>query len=140
MARWLARRHGARLEVDWGAFENGARLLRWLYMLVLQGEHVALAEVKRGAREWVRALKRADETDAAFLVRRFDALGLDPLARQLFYEDLDLPLRLRPGPGGLRARARATASRRSCCAPGRCGASAPSWRARRARPPRRCAR
>jgi hypothetical protein len=49
-------------------------------------------------RQWIRRLKGPRETDAAFLVRRFAALGMDEAARSLFYDELDPPLRLAPGP------------------------------------------
>ena len=43
-------------------------------------------------------MKGPAETDAAFLVRRFDALRLDPFAREAIYDALDVPMILAPGP------------------------------------------
>src|SRR5262249_13370933 len=43
-------------------------------------------------------LKGRDETDAAFLVRRFDALPMDDFAREKLYDQLDPPLQIAPGP------------------------------------------
>src|SRR6185503_9382306 len=49
-------------------------------------------------RQWIARMKGPQETDAAFLVRRFEALGMDEPARAMLYDSLDPPLRLAPGP------------------------------------------
>ena len=50
-----------------------------------------------GAREWVERLKGADETDAAFLIRRFDSIDAVKPVKEKLYEDLDIPIKLSPG-------------------------------------------
>jgi len=49
-------------------------------------------------REWIDYLKGPDETDAVFIVRRFQALRADPLPRESIFEEMDVPFRLSPGP------------------------------------------
>jgi hypothetical protein len=98
-ARWIARRWPEHLRIDWSAFEKKEELEPLLALLLPYSETVALDELTGPAEEWIRRLKRADETDGAFLVRRFDALPGDSFVKELIYERLDLPLVLSPGPG-----------------------------------------
>jgi hypothetical protein len=98
-ARWLAARWGARLRVDWKAFEKRAALERLLPLVSLWAETPALDELDLGTRGWVKRLKGPDETDAAFLVRRLSTLGRGTFEREAAWESLELPLVLEPGPG-----------------------------------------
>jgi hypothetical protein len=97
-AWWIARRWPEHLRVDWSAFEKRDDLEPLLGLLLPYSESVALDELTGAAEEWVRRLKRRDETDGAFLVRRFAALAGDSFVKELLYERLDLPLVLAPGP------------------------------------------
>jgi hypothetical protein len=97
-ASWLARRCPGSLRIDWPMFEERERLDRMLELLVSWSETPALDEEERSVREWIEALKGPRETDAAFLVRRFDALRADEPVRVRLYEELDLPIVLSPGP------------------------------------------
>jgi hypothetical protein len=97
-ASWLARRWGDRLAIDWRLFRERGRLEPLLSLLALPAEAPGLDEIAFSVRAWVRRLKAPSETDAAFLVRRFDGLRVDPFVREKLYDDLDPPLRLRPGP------------------------------------------
>lgn len=87
-----------RLTIDWPAFEKAGRLDPLLSLLTLHAESPGLDEYAYTPRQWVRRLKGPRETDAAFLVRRFDALRMDEPARGAMYDDLDPPMRLAPGP------------------------------------------
>jgi len=98
-ARWMARRWPDRLRVAWESFEKKDDLEPLLALLLPYSESVALDELTGPAEEWIRRLKRRDETDGAFLVRRFAALAGDSFVKELIYERLDLPLVLAPGPG-----------------------------------------
>jgi len=98
-ARWLARHWPERLSIDWDAFEEQERLSRYLHLLVPYCESPALDMLDRSPAEWIRALKGPGETDAAFLVRRFDALRADSFGREALFESFDVPFRLEPGPG-----------------------------------------
>jgi hypothetical protein len=97
-AEWLARRWSDKIRIDWPAFERKASLEKLLHLLVLYGETPALDEYALPVREWLDRF-RGEETDAAFLIRRFQALRLDSFLREALYEELDVPIRLAPGPG-----------------------------------------
>ncbi|MGH7730160.1 MAG: hypothetical protein ACRENJ_02820 [Candidatus Eiseniibacteriota bacterium] len=96
-ARWLARRWGSRLTVVWRDLDQRERLADLLPLLTLYGETPALDEIDHPVREWLARLKGPDETDAGFLVRRFEALPMDSFAREKVYDQLDPPLRIAPG-------------------------------------------
>jgi hypothetical protein len=95
-AEWLARRFGDRMRIGWSAFQRRADLEKLLHLLVLYAETPALDEYALPVRQWVDRF-RGKDTDAAFLIRRFRALRLDPFVREAIYEGLDVPLRLLPG-------------------------------------------
>jgi len=97
-ASWLVRRWADRVTVEWRLFREQRRLEALLALLALPAEAPGLDEIAFPVREWVQRLKSPSETDAAFLVKRFDALRVDPFLRERLYDDLDPPLRLRPGP------------------------------------------
>jgi hypothetical protein len=98
-ARWIARRWGRHLFVDWPEPGRWKALLdRRLILLMPYGESLALEEGGLSTRDWVMRLKGPGETDGEFLVRRFEALRADPLPREGLYEEMDVPLYLDPGP------------------------------------------
>ncbi len=97
-AHWLAERWPERLSIDWDNFENGSLLADRLFLLMPYAENLALDEMSLPTREWIRRLKGAGETDAAFLVRRYERLRVGSFMRESAYEELDLPCRLAPGP------------------------------------------
>ena len=97
-ARWLVRRWGDRLHIDWENFDNVAQLDELIHHFALWAETPGLDESTEVAREWVERMRGPDETDAAFLVRSFAGLEAgEPLANYL-YDQLDPPLRLVAGP------------------------------------------
>lgn len=98
MASWLVRRFPERVSVAWDDFEEDERLERFLQSLLTFAEGSALEEWSFPVRTWCEQLKGANETDAAFLVRRFDALHVDPFLREWIYQEMQLPLCLAPGP------------------------------------------
>ena len=103
----LARRWPERLTIDWPAFKNRARLDGFLSLFALHAETPGLDEFAYTTRQWIARLKGPRETDAAFLVRRFEALRMDEPARAVLYDELDPPLRLATGadtPSRTRAR------------------------------------
>jgi hypothetical protein len=99
MASWLARHWPGRLAIRWREFENQDLLERLLPLLVHFGETPAIDEYAFPVREWIRRLKGPHETGASFLIRRFERLKVDPFARELLYDELDVPMVLAPGPG-----------------------------------------
>lgn len=113
-ARRLARRFPGALTIEWGELEERERLAERLALSLPWAETQTLDDDERELRERIEAWKRRDESDAAFVLARFDALvGLDErdtravtpaaiaaraLARQL-YEELDPYLWLEPARG-----------------------------------------
>jgi hypothetical protein len=97
-ASWLARRWGERLTIDWPSFDTKSRLEELLPLLVTWSETPALDEVELGLRRWIERLKGPNETDAAFLVRRVEALEASEPVREHLWHDLAPTLRLAPGP------------------------------------------
>lgn len=86
------------LSIVWSRFERKNELVEWLHLLLPFSETPSLDVLDLSPREWVETLKGPDETDAAFLIRRFAALKVDTPVRELLYEHLDIPLLLSPGP------------------------------------------
>ncbi len=100
MARWLAARYPGLLTIDWaeGGFED--RLRAALPWLVTEAEAEALRRAELTARDAIEKLRGRRETDAAFLVRRVEALpGGDPV-REATHDALDVAYRLAGGNTG----------------------------------------
>jgi hypothetical protein len=98
MARWLARRWPRQMGIDWEDWEDSEKLERLLNLLVAYYETPALDTEDLPIREWIERLKGGGETDASFLVRRFDALTADSFGKETLFEDLEVPMRIEPGP------------------------------------------
>ncbi len=98
-ARWLVARWPAAVTIDWPAFEHADQVEELLPLLLPYGETLTTDQLTYAPRTWLRMLKRKDETDAAFLVRRFAALAADAFGREFLYDRLAVPLVLRPGAG-----------------------------------------
>jgi len=95
---WIARRWPDRLRIDWTATGKGKALLdRRLSMLMPYCETLGLEEALLSTREWIACLKGPDETDAAFVARRYRALTSEPMPRESIFEEMDLTFRLLPG-------------------------------------------
>jgi hypothetical protein len=97
-AVWLAERWPHQLSVDWDVFGGAEKLGEILDVLVPFSESPGLDHLGTSPREWIERHKGPGETDAAFLIRRYQALDAGPFVRQVFYEDLDPFLCLAPGP------------------------------------------
>jgi hypothetical protein len=93
MARWLASRWPDRLHVVWDEEPDRPRLERLLPHLVLPAEAACMEELAMSVEDWCARLA-PNETDAAFLVRRIERLGLSPSMHELLYQELGLVLRL----------------------------------------------
>ncbi len=100
-SEWLARRWPDRMSVEWDSIPVPIRdrVETWLEYFAHYAETPALDVLPLSLREWIRRMKGPDETDAAFLARRYGALAAGPRIRQQIYDELDLMFRLRPGPG-----------------------------------------
>ena len=98
-ARWIARRWPSRVAIDWKPFDTAADLERLLHLVLPYSETAALDGADLPLRSLIRQLKGPAETDAAFLLRRFDAIHPTSFGRETLYERVGIPLVLRPGPG-----------------------------------------
>ena len=97
-ARWLAKHWPGQLTIDWKEFGQGERIEKILHLLMPYSESPALDSFAFSAREWIDRLKGPDETDAAFLIRRFEALPAETPIREHLYEEIDPPMVLAHGP------------------------------------------
>ncbi len=95
-AQWLADRCGESLHIDWGQFEAVDRLSRTLESLAVFGERAALQQFVYDAPDWIERMRGEDETDAAFLVRRFSAASDGRALRDSVYDELEIPFHLSP--------------------------------------------
>ncbi len=100
-AQWLARRWPDRLTIDWRAFDPKSRgeLEGLLHLVLPYAETPAIDGADIPLRRFLEALKGPSETDAAFLVRRFETIHPSPFGRETLYERIGIPLVLAPGPG-----------------------------------------
>jgi hypothetical protein len=98
-ARRLARRYGRHLRVNWAWIDGAEKLEERLALLATYSETPGLDEHDMPLKKWVARLKGPHETDAEFLVRRFERLGASARERDTHYEELGLELTLRAGPG-----------------------------------------
>ena len=98
-AIWLAERWGDRLSVDWREFKKADDLEPYLERFALFCETPGLDELTLSVREWIAHMKGPSETDAAFLVRRFRALRLDPRLHEMLYRRARPALHSRTGAG-----------------------------------------
>ena len=100
-AQWIARRWPDRVTIDWKRFDAKARadVERLLHLILPYSETPTIDAVDLPLRTLFSRLKGPAETDAAFLVQRFDAIHPTTFGRETLYERIGIPLILRPGPG-----------------------------------------
>ncbi len=97
-ALWLARRMPDQLRIDWEDFENDSEIVDLLNLFVPYAETLAVDNAMLDAKEWLEVLEGPGETDAAFLMRRFDAMDMDVHGKEATFEGIDVPFVLDPGP------------------------------------------
>ena len=98
-AHWIARRWPGRITIDWKAFDGAAEVERLLHLLLPYSETPTIDAVDLPLRRLLQRLKGPAETDAAFLVRRFETIHPTSFGRETIYERIGIPLVLAPGPG-----------------------------------------
>jgi hypothetical protein len=97
-ARWLARKWPSMLSIDWPEFKKKDGLMEFLHLLLPYSETPALDMLDHTVRKWIQELKGPQESDAAFLIRRFDALSADAQIKETLFESFDIPIKLAAGP------------------------------------------
>jgi hypothetical protein len=97
-ALWLARRWPDRIRIDWKAFGAKPDVERLLHLILPYSETPTIDGVDLPLRALLQHLKGPKETDAAFLVRRFEAIHPTTFGRETLYERIGIPLVLEPGP------------------------------------------
>jgi len=95
-ARWLAERWGGRLTIEWDDLGNTAALDTRLHLFSLWGERPVFDEPPLEGRAWLDRL-RGRETDAAFVIRRSEAILSHDLTGEHLYDELGLTVRVAPG-------------------------------------------
>lgn len=95
-ARWLAERWGDRLTIAWDDIGNAAALDTRLHLFSLWGERPVFDEPPLEGRAWLDRL-RGRETDAAFVIRRSEALLPPGLTGEYLYDELGITIRVAPG-------------------------------------------
>ena len=106
MTRWLANRYPNLLTIDWSEDEFAGRLAAVLPLLVGAAEAEALRRRELPARAAIDRLRDKQETDAAFLVKRIEALPGGDAVREATHDALDVAYRLngsKHGPSRTRA-------------------------------------
>lgn len=98
-ADWLANNWPEAVVINWGEpFDGGDKIHTLLKSLLPYAEIILLDETWHSPREWLEQVKGPNETDAAFLIRRFQELDCPHSMRETIYEDLDIPMSIMPGP------------------------------------------
>ena len=95
-ARWLAERWGDRLTIDWDALGNADAFDTRLHLASLWSERPVFDEPPHDGRAWLDRL-RGRETDAAFVIRRSQAVLPPGLVGEYLYDELGLTVRVAPG-------------------------------------------
>ncbi|MCA8944371.1 MAG: hypothetical protein KDB80_17535, partial [Planctomycetes bacterium] len=97
-AIWLHRQGWSnQLTIEWGEFGEKEKLSDLWHLLLPFCETAALDSYAFTTQEWIERMKAPFETDAEFVIRRFETLDVPIQLREKLYEDLDIPLILAPG-------------------------------------------
>jgi hypothetical protein len=93
IARWLARRHPDRVEIDWERGEDKERLASVLPRLIPLLEEDSLVEQNIPYLAWLLAARGRRESDLAYLIDRFEQLPVSGKQRSALYDSLELWIR-----------------------------------------------
>jgi hypothetical protein len=99
-ARWLARRHPGLLALDWSDGEFEDRLSAAFSLLLPQVEAEAVKRRALPVRRAILRLKARHETDAAYFIRRIEAIPGGDRVREGTHDAIDVAYELAPSPGG----------------------------------------
>jgi hypothetical protein len=100
-ARWLVRRWPDHVTIDWNAFDRKSRdeVESLLHLILPYAETPTIDAAELPLRTLLSRLKGPAETDAAFVVRRFEAVHPTTFGRETLYERIGIPMTLAPGRG-----------------------------------------
>src|SRR5262249_540853 len=93
IARWLARRHAGRVEMDWDRYEKTERLAYVWPRLFPLLEEDSLVEQNIPYLAWLHSAKGRRRTDLGYLIDRFEELPVSEKERSALYDSLELWLR-----------------------------------------------
>ncbi|MFH1044805.1 MAG: hypothetical protein V1796_07155 [Pseudomonadota bacterium] len=96
--RWLVRRWPDRIEIDRGESEVADKLGSMLPLLVTWAEAATLKELDPPSFAAIDRLRARGESDAAFFVRRIEAMPGDGFTREAFHDAIEPTYELKPGP------------------------------------------
>jgi hypothetical protein len=90
IVRYLATRYPSRVEIDWEDYDGEAQLVAILKSFLPLFEDGAYVVYPAPYLAWIRAAKRSNETDLAWLLRQFEQLSIDERAKVSLFDSLKL--------------------------------------------------
>jgi hypothetical protein len=90
IARYLAARYPSRVEIDWDGYEGEEQLVSVLKSFLPLFEDGAYVVYPVPYLVWIRAAKRPNETDLAWLLRQFKHLSIDEREKANLFDSLKL--------------------------------------------------
>jgi hypothetical protein len=97
IVRYLAARYPSRVEIDWEDYEGETQLVSVLKSFLPLFEDGAYVVYPVPYLAWIRAAKRPNETDLAWLLRQFGHLSIDERAKASLFDSLKLWVHWRLG-------------------------------------------
>ncbi|MEK6299194.1 MAG: hypothetical protein AABO41_00605 [Acidobacteriota bacterium] len=97
IARWLAERHRASVEIDWERLERKERLGTNLPRLIPLLDEDSLTEANTPYLTWIRSAKRGRTSDMAWLIECLQKSPLSEKEKSTFYDSLELWIRWEMG-------------------------------------------
>ncbi len=98
--RWLLRRYPGELNINWGEWNNDARLAATLPRFLPLLDDDALVEADVPYLAWLRTARGRAERDLNWLFRRFEALPRSDREKAELFDALELPIRWELGYSG----------------------------------------
>jgi len=90
IARYLAARYPSRVEIDWEGYEGEEQLVSVLKSFLPLFEDGAYVVYPVPYLAWIRAAKRPNETDLAWLLRQFEHLSITDREKANLFDSLGL--------------------------------------------------
>jgi hypothetical protein len=97
IAKHLAARYPAQVDIDWDGYEGGSQLIAVLKSFVPLFEDGAYVVFPVPHLTWIRAAKKRNETDLQWILRQFDQLAIANRHRASLYDSLNLWLHWKLG-------------------------------------------